>query len=282
MLVRYPIEATDPRPVVIWHHGGATSARGGTRSEEWGNALARAGYVVVHPSRVLPADVTPFLGGVRRQRLPRSRAVRRVVRHPPSGAADDDLPDRPPARPRAGAARPRRPGEGRRRRPLGRDRGDAGDRRRLQQFVPGGPVYDDVDPRPIAFLATAPQGPMYAGFRSGFDEERSFGGITRPLLTITGMGDETGEPVPTRLTAWVTSPPGDKLLVWDTDPHAVHETMDIHKCDAPVPAGHCDWIESAGLAYLDAVVRTARAAKEWLDSDALKTLTGGAIELHRR
>jgi hypothetical protein len=36
------------------------------------------------------------------------------------------------------------------------------------------------------------------------------------------------------------------------------------------------------LAFLDAVVRQRREAKEWLRSNALEVLSGGAIELHRR
>jgi hypothetical protein len=144
------------------------------------------------------------------------------------------------------------------------------------------PSHGEADPRPIAFLAAAPQGPAYAGFRSGFDEERGFVDIERPLLLITGKGDETGEPVPTRLTAWITSQPGRKSLVWDTDPEAVHGTMNRAQCETPVQADHCDWLASAGVAWLDAVVRNRREAQEWLDSDALATLTQGAIELHDR
>src|SRR5678815_4470296 len=53
LLVRYPIGASGPRPVIIWSHGGDPSPNGRTRSEEWGNTLAAAGYVVIHPSRLL-------------------------------------------------------------------------------------------------------------------------------------------------------------------------------------------------------------------------------------
>jgi dienelactone hydrolase len=285
VLVRYPIGATDRRPVVIWHHGGVTSPIGRTRSAEWGERLARAGYVVIHPSRVDAPDATPFLpecaangitdpvlcasfygfhrngpqitsflidrlrtlenlAPVLRNRLDATRIV--VAGH--SGGTGAVLAN-------AGAS---------------------------QQWVPGGPVYEQTDPRPIAFLASAPQGPAYAGFGSGFDEERSFVDIDRPLLMITGMGDVTGEPVPTRLTAWITSLPGNKALLWDTDPHAVHETMDTDKCDTAVRADHCRWIGSAGVAWLDAVVRGRQEARSWLASDQLATLTRGAIELHAR
>jgi hypothetical protein len=91
-----------------------------------------------------------------------------------------------------------------------------------------------------------------------------------------------GEPTETRLTAWLTSVPGNKVLLWDTEPEAVHETMNIHKDNTPLRADHCEWIGSAGLAFLDAVVRQRPEAEEWMRSDALKILSGGAIELHRR
>jgi hypothetical protein len=63
---------------------------------------------------------------------------------------------------------------------------------------------------------------------------------------------------------------------------AVHETMDVDKCDTPLRADHCRWIASTGLAFLDALVRERDEAKEWLRSNALEVLSGGAIELHRR
>jgi hypothetical protein len=285
VLVRYPIEATDPRPIVIWHHGGLTSANGRTRSAEWGEALARAGYVVIHPSRMTPADVTPYLRECAANGFPAPAQCAEWLGVHRWGAETTSLVID-------------RLRELERRSPALRNRLDpsrvvvaghsAGTTTVLatagasQQWVDGGPVYDREDRRPIAFLASAPQGPLYAGFNSGFDEERSFVDIDRPLMLITGMGDETGEPVPTRLTSWITSRPGNKLLLWDTDPHAVHETMDIDKCDTPVREAHCRWIESAGLAYLDAVARNRAAAMEWLASDAFAIATAGAIELHRR
>jgi poly(3-hydroxybutyrate) depolymerase len=60
LLVHYPVGATNARPVVIWNHGGPPSAGGKNRSEEWGQTLAAAGYVVIHPSRVPVTNVAPF------------------------------------------------------------------------------------------------------------------------------------------------------------------------------------------------------------------------------
>ena len=159
-----------------------------------------------------------------------------------------------------------------------------------QQWKPTAPQYRARDDRPIAFLATGVVGPSYAGWDFGFQSpgphpaitEHSFVDIDRPFMFITGVGDETGEPPETRLTPWLTSVPGNKVLVWNTEVEAVHETMNIHKCDTPARADHCEWIGSAGLAFLDAVVRERPEAQEWMRSGALKVLSEGAIELQRR
>lgn len=131
---------------------------------------------------------------------------------------------------------------------------------------------------------------MYAGFRTGFHSpgehdairEHSFKYMDRPFLFISGVGDETGEPPEARITGWLTSLPGSKLLLWDTNSEAKHETMDAQKCDTKLRKQHCEIIKSTGLAFLDAVVRKRPEAKEWLLSNKLEILGGGEIELHRR
>jgi predicted dienelactone hydrolase len=285
LTVRYPSEATDLRSVVIWHHGGTTARRSDARSVEWGETLARAGYVVIHPARVEARDVTPYLAECAANGVTDPAHCAEWYGYHRNGAlitsaVIDQLSEienlAPALQGRLDASKIVVAGHSG---GTSAVLANAGGR---QQFVPGGPVYREEDSRPIAFLATAPQGPAYAGFTSGFDEKLGFVDIERPLLMITGMGDETGEPVPTRLTAWITSKPGQKTLVWDTDPEAVHETMDIDKCNTPVRADHCRWLASAGVAWLDAVVRDRREAWDWLAEDALATLTGGAIELHER
>ena len=284
LLVRYPLEATDPRPVVIWNHGGDPSEIGMNRSAEWGETLARAGYVVIHPSRVLPDDVTPLLPECQANGFPDPAecalwiASMRYGPQTTSFIIDRlaEVVDSAPSQARLDTTKIVVAGHSAGTTTVLANAGAS------QQWVEGGPIFNEEDERPIAFMATAPQGPTYAGYRSGFDEERSFLGIERPFLFVTGMGDKTGEPVPTRLTAWITSEPGNKALVWDTDAEAVHETMDIDKCDTPLRADHCAWIASAGVAYLDAVVRRRAEAIQWLASDAFESATGGAIELNRR
>ena len=223
LVIRYPVGAQGPRPVVIWHHGGNPSPRGATRSEEWSRNLAAAGYVVVHPSRTLIADSTPFEAECRDSGVTSPDACAywvTQVRYGPqnthfliSHLADVEALD--PAL--AGM--------------LDVDMivvagHSAGTTAVLanagawQQWMPGAPLYDERNDAPIAFLATGVQGPMYAGFHAGFQSpgthraiaEHSFVGIDRPFMFITGVGDETGEPPEARVTAW--SPPHRAARRW--------------------------------------------------------------------
>ncbi len=294
LLIRYPIGTNDPRPVVIWHHGGNPHPNARTRSAEWGRALAKAGYVVIHPSRVLVADATPFLAECRDNGFnpPEECAVWvSQFRYGPLtttfliDSLNQLMVDVPALRGRIDVSKVVVGGH------------SAGSTAPLanagawQQWVegPNAPKYFTIDSRPIAFIASGPQGPMYAGFRSGFqaapfdgNTRSSYAGIERHFLFITGVGDETQEPPESRVTGWLSALPGGKVLSWDLAPAALHETMDIHRCDTTLRAKHCAWIESAGIAFLDAVVRERPEAREWVASEAYEVLTEGAIELHTR
>lgn len=293
LIIRYPMGAPGPRPTVIWHHGGGPSPRGATRSEEWSRKLAAAGYVVIHPSRAPIPDATPFedecrINGFKdadgcvfwmsQVRYGAQNTHFLLLHFTEIEALDPALAGMLDATKIVVAGH------------SGGTTAVLANAGAWQQWEPDGPRYDERSAAPIAFLATGVQGPMYAGFQSGFQspgthratDEHSFVGIDRPFMSITGVGDETGEPPETRVTAWLTSLPGNKVLVWNTVAEAVHETMDIHKCNTPVRADHCEWIGSAGLAFLDAVVRQRPEAEEWMRSNALEVLSGGAIEIHRR
>jgi hypothetical protein len=286
LVIRYPILTTpEPRPVVIWHHGGAPSRRGADRSEDWGRTLAAAGYVVVHPSRVPITDTTPFLAECAANGF--SDPVecghwQANVRLGPQTThfLIDHLGDVEALDPAlAGLIDGERVVVG------GHSAGSTAPLANAgawQLFEPAGGRIVERDERPVAFLASGVQGPVYAGFSTGFQAD-SYIGIDRPFLFITGVGDETGEPSEARVAGWLTSAgAGDKFLSWDTEPEAVHETMNIDKCDTEVRADHCEWIGTIGVAYLDAAVQQRREARQWLTSENVDVLTGGAIELHQR
>jgi len=293
MVIRFPVGAAGPRPVVIWHHGGTPSVRGAGRSAEWSRILAAAGYVVIHPSRTPIPTPVPFETECRENGFTTPGECAYWVtqfRYGPQNthflvanlAAVEAL---DPAL--AGLL------DGSRIVVAGHSAGSSvvlANAGAWQQWSADTLQYQERNDTPIAFLATGVQGSMYAGFNSGFQSpgsaggfpEHSYAGIDRPFLFITGVGDETGEPPESRVAAWLTSRPGDKVLLWNRVPEAVHGTMNLDRCAPPLPAGHCDWIGSAGVAFLDAVVRGRPEAEEWLRSDALHVLSGGAVELHHR
>ncbi len=284
LLVRYPIGATGPRPVVIWNHGGNPSPLGRQRSAEWGNTLAAAGYVVIHPSRVLIPNVTPFRTECTANGFPTADTCAYWVTQFRYGSQNTSFLITRFAQ--IMAASPALAGilDVRQIVIAGHSAGSGvvlANAGAWQRWTPGGPTYRTPVPQVVAFMSSGVQGPMYAGFQSGF-QPTSFQDIDRPFLFITGVGDETGEPSAARTTAWLTSRSGKKVLLWNVVPEAVHETMNIHKCDTAVRANHCRWLASAGLAYLDSVVRKRPAATTWMASSSLAGLTNGAVEIHRR
>jgi hypothetical protein len=286
-----PLATGELRAVVVWNHGGFPSANARTRSEEWGTALAAAGYIVIHPSRVLIADAAPFQTVCDREGFPAPADCQLFISQrvfgPQTGAFILDSLSAietmiPQITGHVDAARVA---------VAGHSAGSpvpmvfAGATR---QFA--GPLRQSPDARPLAFLATGPHGPDYADFDDGFHEDSFHTIDTRPFLWITGRGDETGdegatqhEPSEARAAAWLTSTRGNKLLSWDNDEIAVHETMDIHKCDqSATQRTHCDAFAMLGTAFLDAFVRQRTAAVTYLASSAYDTLNAGVIELHRR
>ena len=146
----------------------------------------------------------------------------------------------------------------------------------------GGPVYDQKTNRPMGFIGIATMGPDYAGYNGGFDSLSYDSVDERPFITFTGKGDTNGKPSEPRTTAWLRSKPGGKYLSFGTPLATTHGAVNLSACNSAVQIQLCDWMKSAGLAYLDAVTRNRAAARAWLASDAYETLTGGNIEFYRR
>jgi hypothetical protein len=282
-----------PRPVVILNHGGGATLAGRGTLSAWGNIFAKAGFIVIHPSRMPVPTVTQSMIGACKSNgwptsagscgyyqgwmiygpqntnflissfpriLSRLRAqdatyvgtldASRVIVGGWSGGSTIPLAN-------AGAWR---------------------------QFTPTGPVYtNQKSALPIAFFGYSSMGPAYAGFEGGF-QSKSFDGIgLRPFLTITGKGDDHGKTSEARTTAFIRAKPGNKFLSWDTNASILHEHMAHTNCTASALTQlHCGYFESVMMAYLDAVAYGRQLALDWLDSDAYLTLTGGAVELHRR
>ena len=102
------------------------------------------------------------------------------------------------------------------------------------------------------------------------------------MLFVSGVGDETGEPPHDRTTAWLTSKPGNRTLLWSSDPRVKHESMTAYQNDGKIRGPACARIKNVVVAWLDAVVHQRRQAIDWLASDAVHELSGGTHELHRR
>jgi hypothetical protein len=302
LLIRYPVGAPGPRPVVIFNHGGPPRANGLNGSSEWSTAMATAGYVVIHPSRVPVAtpsaaqltecDANGVIG---------ASACGDWLGHSLFGPMNTDflisqfgqLGGRPEL---AGLLDSRKVVV------AGWSAGTTvalANSGAWRKFAPDGPVHDQKSTAPIAFMAFAPFGPDYGGFyyspiwNFGGFQSASFDDIDdRPFLFVTGKGDfgpkvivdlsEEKVRSEARSLGWLRATPGRKYLGWDLDRRATHGTMNISDCNTALKAAHCDATKSLGIAYLDAVARRRTQAINWLASDAYLSLTGGEIELHRR
>ena len=144
---------------------------------------------------------------------------------------------------------------------------------------------------PVAFITTSPTGPNYAGFfASTFnDDATSWDNVDRPLLAITGTGDNqcTGahpgagcaelttpwnRQAPFFLSPATSSGAGAKYLLFIRDVEAFHNSFRLGagECDpnGPVASAKCrlvfGHIESAVLAFTDANLRNIAAAQSYL------------------
>jgi hypothetical protein len=153
-----------------------------------------------------------------------------------------------------------------------------------------------ADPRPIAFLAFSPQGPVSDGFfETGFRfPTTSWDNISRPVLVGTGDGDNTcgnsptsclGTPPSVRRIPYELMPAGDKYLmhIHDTDTFHGLFGFNIAECiSRGVAPGKCSafrqWLASSALAFLDAHVRGSVAAKNWLLGGFIQQASAGIVE----
>lgn len=302
MLIRQPLGAPLPMPVVVWSHGGADGkASPATSMVEWSEATARAGYLSVSIAHA--------------HREPRSRRqLCKVVGIPDEAtckvfkylnwdrphdirAVLDEL-----ERLAAGALRGQidtaRIAVGGHSAGSGAAQTVAGARR----IFTGAPV-DLSDPRPVAFLAFSPQQPGGEGFfDTRFQKPRhSWTDVRRPVLTATGDGDSTCEagtepgscvgdtPFGRRIGFQRMPASGDKYHLYLHDADAFHTLFELNAAKCPaldVDLARCAemvrWLSSAGLTFLDGHVRQSPAALQWLRSDRIEGASGGVAEWQRK
>jgi hypothetical protein len=278
------LDAGGALPVVVWIHGGNADVNGRNGSREWSETLARAGFVVVHPS-IVPRTMSGAIDLWAEFGLDVAQGTACafnpvVVDRPRDTSAVID------ALPSLGAQFPALAG----RLDLSRvvvaghsfgaytTRAVAGARLDLcpggSGAPPGWPFRDAqfTDPRPIAFLALSPQGPGRLGFF-----EQSFVTLDRPEFMATGRGDITPEETPgDRLRSFQLIAPRGKYLLYIDDVAASHATFNLNE---PLAPQFDPWLQSHVLAFLDAEVRGSATAAAALQSGAISGASAGVATL---
>jgi hypothetical protein len=304
LLMRQPLGAPLPMPVVIWSHGGTDGKRdAATSMAEWSTLSARAGYFSISIAHAPRDDTSRALLC---QSIGMDTASCRLFSHlnwdrPHDIRAVLDEVERlaatPPLRGHIDTAKVAVGGH---------SAGSAG-----AQTVAGakrnftGTARSLSDPRPVAFLAFSPQQPGISGFfDTRFqDPSHSWTDVARPMLTATGDGDDSCEPGPVpmpgvcigdtpfgRRIGFQRLPAGGNkyhLYIHDADAFHMLFQLNTSKCAAlGVDAAKCSdivrWLSSAGLAFLDGHVRQLPAAMQWLQSNRIEQASGGVAEWQRK
>lgn len=151
-------------------------------------------------------------------------------------------------------------------------------------------------PGAVAFFADAPRRPAYilgTATDSGFRADELERIDARPFLFNSGKRDIGPDIAPSQARGlpWLSALPGGKLLAWDRSGTATHGTVDlghdngvyIEGCEAALGRdAFCRGYAQIGVAFLDAVVKAWAPARVWIASDAVKVLSAGELEMHRR
>jgi predicted dienelactone hydrolase len=147
--------------------------------------------------------------------------------------------------------------------------------------LPGHPATSFSDPRAKAILCLSPQGPSQFGLTA-----HSFDKITLPFMGITGSLDSLG---PVASPAWHKIPfersrPDDKYELFITGAnHMSFITAEtLLAARSSQAAAILGYTNSASLAFWDAYLKDAPAARQFLQSDAMERSSHGNAKLSRR
>ena len=132
-----------------------------------------------------------------------------------------------------------------------------------------------ADERPKALLLLSGQGAGMLGLT-----EKSWDACKRPMMAMTGSKDlgVAGQTPAQKLEAFTRSPEGDKYGV-DIE-GASHMSFTGRLADREPEI--FSYVKTASIAFWDAYINEEPAAKDFLKSDALKTLSKDAVKLQRR
>lgn len=283
LAIRYAPTAPRPMPVVVWSHGGASGHLDPTTSlDEWAIAAAKAGYLSVaiaheprdNASRLALCTSLGFdtagCATFKFLNYDRPLDIALVIDEVAAMSTRPAWADRIDLSKLA----------------VGGHSAGAG----ATLMIDGAPR--DIngtatimsDPRPIAFLAFSPQAPGSEGFT-----EDSYTHVTRPTLIGTGRGDDNPpDTADGRASVFDLIQPGNKARIFVEDVAAIHTLFELKtdSCASHATLAHCnemrDWVQSAGLAFLDAHLRGSPDALAWMASTNLAAASAGVAEWSTR
>ncbi len=279
ILLRIPVEAPSPLPLIVFSHGGDANNNGHRLYPEWGNTLARAGYAVIHIAHAednsdahcaplkIPANECG-LGSFGKE-VSEGGTLRVLMYNRPrdSSAVLDDLDNIERAvnikfdRTRIGTA--------------GHSGGTNGVMSLAGALLDVSPSVHNMysaDPRFKVFLVNSPQGIGFLGLT-----KTSWEKITSPMMIATGAGDVTPtEQAKDRLDAFKYIAPGDKYQMYIDSPKANHGTFGLGPDGTPELQ---PYVAANGIAFLDAYLRGLPEAKAWLNSDNMSLWSKGIAKI---
>jgi uncharacterized protein (TIGR03437 family) len=279
ILIRYPLGTTGPLPMILWSHGGGPQENGKNGADNWGEVLARSGYIVIHMSHVprtqaqLAALYSEY--GVPLNQIPDAFTHLEVDRPRDANAVLADLDGIEAAYPQI-RGRIDRQAIG----VAGHSFGSytamtlAGTRVNLAK-APGHSNDSFLNPLPKSFMAASPQGPGEFGL-----SEVSYGEIRRPVFFQTGLTDVgPTEQAPPRARAHTLVAPGENYLLFVNSPEVTHDTFNLENTEHPE---FSQWIASAGVAWFDATLKGSAAARAYFTSGRTEAVSRSVAAINAR
>lgn len=268
LVIRYPIGAQEPLPVILFSHGGGPDKDGSPGYVQWGETFAHAGYVTINISHMENLDVTyddhcvPL--GIPADECEKEDFNAEVAEGGTIGILWYD-------RPRDASAVVNQLAGVEQRIGLDVDEnrigiaGHSGGAHTVMSLagaaVDVSPSVHNVtytDSRVRAYLALSPLGVGRLGFT-----ENSWSNISVPVMIQTGQSDGTLNETPeSRLDPFKGLPGPDHYLLYIDAPSATHATFGMN-FDTPIENFSED-IVPAALAFFECYLSGADSACAWL------------------
>ena len=279
ILVRYPVDAPSPLPLIVWSHGGGPNDNGHHGYNEWGTTLARAGYAVIHIAHAdddFNAHCAPLKIPVNEcdvshltKEVSEGGTIGALWYNRPrdASAVIDDLDNIERAanlkldRNRIGAA------------------GHSGGAHTIMSLAgalidvsPSVHNLSSVDARFKALIANSPQGVGRLGMTT-----TSWDKISVPLMIVTGAADTSqGEEATARLDPFKYIAPGTKYQLYIDSPKATHATFGLSPDGTPELQ---IYVAGNAIVFFDAYVRGLPEAKAWINSDKMSLWSKGVAKI---